>query len=305
MKYRIGTCFGCQKCLYCGVDLQNKTCSCKKTTKPSRKNRTELVKYAYSRVFDPTSSNPDQLNFIKQKNEFFQYKCSLTTSIQLSFCSACNSSYQRKVISKKKLSNKSNSIEVAETEEIIDLEATSSEVSHETTTVSQSKSGYTSEQESEDEDNSELEIEINYKLVIKQADGTSLPAKNYSVTISELDEFLLAIQNNIATLLLDKEIDANDYNVSFKSEKSPGAGTLLVDMHDFENFRSEYIRLATTKKIMLILITMKKKEKPVKRKKKVNLKVLLFFYYISLLYFFLKKTLMIFLIRNLIQMMMK
>ncbi|UZO18975.1 uncharacterized protein OCT59_010281 [Rhizophagus irregularis] len=110
----------------------------------------------------------------------------------------------------------------AETTEVIDLETGSSEVS----TVTQSKSKHN---DSENDDDDELEMEIDYKLVIKQADGSALPAKNYSVTISELDEFLLAIQNNITALLKDDEINANDYNISFKSEKAQGAGTLLVD----------------------------------------------------------------------------
>ncbi|GBC23683.1 uncharacterized protein OCT59_011259 [Rhizophagus irregularis] len=72
-------------------------------------------------------------------------------------------------------------------------------------------------------------MEINYKLVIKQADGSALLAKNYLVIISELDEFLLAIQNNITVLLKDDKINANNYNISFKSEKTQEAGTLLVD----------------------------------------------------------------------------
>ena len=101
------------------------------------------------------------------------------------------------------------------------------------------------------------------------ADGITLPAKNYSVTISELDELLLAIQNNIVALLKDEEINANDYNISFKSEKAQGAGTLLVDVCDFRNFQSEYIKLTAAKKVILVLITMKKKEKIVKWKKKV------------------------------------
>ncbi|PKY54582.1 hypothetical protein RhiirA4_426874 [Rhizophagus irregularis] len=100
----------------------------------------------------------------------------------------------------------------AETTEVIDLETGSSEVS----TVTQSESKHN---DSENDDDDELEMEIDYKLVIKQADGSALLAKNYSVTISELDEFLLAIQNNITALLKDDEINANDYNISFKSEK--------------------------------------------------------------------------------------
>ena len=281
--YKIGVCFGCQKCLYCGIDLKIETCNCKKTVKPSRKNWTDLVKHAYSRVFDPTS-NSNQFEFIKIKNESFSYGYDLAKSFQFSFCSTCNSSYQRLANKKPKSSNNSsqktltskNISQLSKETEIIDLEAISSEISHGTTSTSNSLSFHNeskhSNSETEDENNSELEIEINYKLSIKQADGTFLPAKNYSVTISELDEFLLAIQNNITVLLQDNEINANDYSVSFKSEKAQGAGTLLVDMHDFENFKSEYIKIATTKRTMLIFITMKKKEKLVintKRKKKV------------------------------------
>ncbi|PKK67890.1 hypothetical protein RhiirC2_782932 [Rhizophagus irregularis] len=62
-------------------------------------------------------------------------------------------------------------------------------------------------------------------------------------------------------LFKDEKIDANDYNVFFKSENIQGAGTLLVDVHDFKNFKSEYTKLVATKKIMLISITMNKKEK--------------------------------------------
>ncbi|GBB94079.1 hypothetical protein RclHR1_02290005 [Rhizophagus clarus] len=124
--------------------------------------------------------------------------------------------------------------------------------------------------ETENEDNTELEIEVNYKLSIKKAVSISLPAKNYSVIISELDEFLLSIQNNITALLKDEKIDANDYNVFFKSEKTQGAGTLLVDIRDFKNFKSEYTKLVAAKKGILISIIMNKKEKQVdiKRKKK-------------------------------------
>ncbi len=288
--YKIGTCFGCQKCLYCGIDLKVEICNCKKTAKPSRKNRTELVKNAFSRVFDPTT-NSKQFDFMKIKNESFAYGYDLSKSFQFSFCTTCNSSYQRLANKKKKFNNSSQKIHTskcvsqsAEETGIIDLEATSSEISHKTTTSSASifhnGSKHSSNSET-DEDNTELEIEINYKLSIKQTDGTLLPAKNYSVTITELDEFLLAIQNNITSLLQYEEIDANDYNVSFKSEKAQGAGTLLVDVRDFENFKSEYIKLVATKKVMLIFITMKKKEKIVdtKRKKKVILR----YYY--LLYF--------------------
>ncbi|GBB91281.1 hypothetical protein RclHR1_18470004 [Rhizophagus clarus] len=252
--------------------------------KPTRSNRTNLVKNVYPRVFNPTSFSFNQLNFIKNKSEYFQYGYDLIESIQLTFCSACNSSYQRLSSKNSKSSNKSNLlkktqdikitklVEIKETGEtatvkVIDLEAiTSSEVS--TTIIQSASTSRYNDSGIENDDDAEQELEVNYKLVIKQADGVTLLTKNYSVTISELDELLLAIQNNIVVLLKDEKINANDYNVSFKLEKAQGAGTLLVDVCDFRNFRSEYIKLAAAKKIILILIITKKKEKIVKRKKK-------------------------------------
>ena len=173
-KYKIGTCFWCQKCLYCGIDLIKETCECKKTVKPTRTNWTARVKNTFPSVFNSDGSlDFKQLDYIKNKNECFQYGYDLTKSIQLSFCSACNSSYQRLT---KKSNNSSQKLHTskyvsqsAEETGIIDLEATSSEISHKTTTSSASifhnGSKHSSNSET-DEDNTELEIEINYKLFL-------------------------------------------------------------------------------------------------------------------------------------------
>ncbi|GES74613.1 hypothetical protein GLOIN_2v1844088 [Rhizophagus clarus] len=228
----------------------------------------DLVKNAFTRVFSPIS-NPKQIDFIKNKIDSFAYGFDLAKGFQFSFCSTCNSSYQRlsdkKSKSNKKVRTSENVIQLEKNIEIINVESTT-EISQEST-MSDGSTFYNkskcSNLETENEDSTELEIEVNYKLSIKKADGTSLPAKNYSVIISELDEFLLSIQNNITALLKDEKIDANDYNVSFKSEKTQGAGTLLVDVRDFENFKSEYTKLVAAKKVMLISITMNKKEKQV------------------------------------------
>jgi hypothetical protein len=264
-KYKIGTCFGCQKCLYCGIDLIKEICNCKKTTKPTKTNRTDLVKNAFPRVFKPNSSfDSKQLDFIKNKNECFQYGYDLTKNIQLSFCSACNSSYQRLATKNtqktQQLTEDKDSIKTTEVITILDPASN-------TTSKHNSLVSGLSGSESEDD----IELEINYKLIIKKADGTLLPAKNQSVTISELDEFLLAIQNNVTALLEDEKIYANDYSVSFKSEKGQGAGTLLIDSRDFKDFHSEYTKLVATKRTMAIFVIMKKREneKLVKRKKKV------------------------------------
>jgi hypothetical protein len=211
-KYKIGTCFGCQKCLYCGIDLIKETCECKKMVKPTRTNRTAAVKNAFPRVFNPNSSiSSKQLDFIKNKNECFQYGYDLKKSIQLSFCSACNSFYQHSAV---KNMQKNPQIESKET---ITIEATTMPFESSIIVLDSnitSKNGDFSESENED-----VELNIKYKLIIKLADGTSLPAKNQSVTISELDEFLHAIQNNVITLLENEKIYANDYSVSFDQKR--------------------------------------------------------------------------------------
>jgi hypothetical protein len=91
--------FGCQKCLYCGIDLRIKACNCNKQLSCSE---TELVKNAFPKVFD-SASNPKQLDFIKNENESFTYGFDLTKSFQFSFCSTCN--YQRLSDKKSKSNN--------------------------------------------------------------------------------------------------------------------------------------------------------------------------------------------------------
>jgi len=118
--------------------------------------------------------------------------------------------------------NTTHLTDVSEFTESIDLEVAASEISFgsisNVTTIHEDKNTLCNSLNESETENDELEI--NYKLVIKQADDTSLPAKNYSVMISELDEFLLTIQNNVIFLTKDKTINANDYDISFKSEKT-------------------------------------------------------------------------------------
>jgi len=64
--YKRGTCFGCRKCLYCGVDLQHQVCKCKTNKPPNKKNRTTVVKNAYTRIFSPEWTE-GQISFTQEK----------------------------------------------------------------------------------------------------------------------------------------------------------------------------------------------------------------------------------------------
>ena len=92
--YKRGTCFGCRKCLYCGVDLQQQECKCKIREPPNINNRTANVKNAYTRIFNPDWTK-DQKNFIQKKVLKYNYSVNLKKSFNLSFCSRCNISLLR------------------------------------------------------------------------------------------------------------------------------------------------------------------------------------------------------------------
>ncbi|CAB4472774.1 uncharacterized protein OCT59_028816 [Rhizophagus irregularis] len=52
-----------------------------------------------------------------------------------------------------------------------------------------------------------------------------------------------------------------EYELSYKAEKGTGAGTILEEEEEFEEFIGEYHRLTNSDKALLITITVKKKKK--------------------------------------------
>lgn len=52
VKYEIGTCYGCHKCIYCGCNLNTEVCKCDKTIKTKLSNRTKVVPHSFSRNFE-------------------------------------------------------------------------------------------------------------------------------------------------------------------------------------------------------------------------------------------------------------
>ncbi|GES92561.1 hypothetical protein GLOIN_2v1479732 [Rhizophagus clarus] len=73
-EYLIGTCLGCKKCLYCGV---------------------ELIKVAFTRISKP-SLPLKQLEYIQESISRFGYSLDPAITFKLTFCPACNSAFQRK-----------------------------------------------------------------------------------------------------------------------------------------------------------------------------------------------------------------
>jgi hypothetical protein len=250
MEYLIGTCLGCKKCLYCGSELsiRKKTCLCNKTIKPNKNNRTERVKVAYSRNSTPDLP-PKQLEYIQESISQFGYSLDTSTKFKFTFCSTCNSTFQRKKsasdsknTTQKHNSSENNSVNNASINklEIIDLE--------------------------------EAEKAISFNLSIKLPNNTTLPSKWMEIEVLSLDDILADVHYYVKKLAGDDEIMHSDYLVTFKPEKFTGSGTQLVDMHDYKKFLSDYKKLSDSNKNMTIMVSLKKKEKKEKQsKKKVNI----------------------------------
>lgn len=255
MEYLIGTCLRCKRCLYCGSELsiRKKTCLCNKTIKPTKNNRTESVKVVFTRIYRPDLP-PKQLEYIQESISRFGYSLDTNTKFKFSFCSTCNSAYQRKKstpISKdttqktqKHNSSENDSVngESINELEIIDLE--------------------------------EAEKKISFNLVIKLPNNTTLPSKWMEIEVSSLDDILADVHHYAKKLTGDDEIMHSDYLVTFRPEKTTGSGAQLVDMHDYKKFLSDYKKLSDNNKNMTIMVSLKKKEKKEKQsKRKVNIVV--------------------------------
>lgn len=230
-QYLIGTCLGCKKCLYCGTELsiRRKTCSCDKTIKPSKLNRTDKVKVAFPRVSSPDLPS-EPLKYIQEKVTHFGYSLNLKTNFNFTFCSTCNSTFQR---------IRSNSLKAK-------LPSSTSRISPEVISDNDSENNCT---DTDDSDVNETEQILSFNLMIKPATGAALPSKWVEIKISSLDDLFADIHHYIRKLIGDNEVVHSDYLVTFKSEKATGVGARLVDMQDYKKFLSYYKKLLDAKKI--------------------------------------------------------
>ena len=109
--YKIGTCFNCQKCLYCFIDLSQETCNCNITKKPLRSDKNIDCSKKNFQVYNRDVSStihPTQLPFLEEANEKFEYEQDFITEFDVSFCSACNSKYERSKTRKIKKTSQAN-----------------------------------------------------------------------------------------------------------------------------------------------------------------------------------------------------
>lgn len=224
-KYRIGTCFACQKCLYCGKDLTFENCHCNKYEKPTKNNRTAKVRGYRGLCYNASNAQPFLKEFMKKSNLKFGYEVNLATSFYCSLCTACNSKISRE--------NNKFGKEIKKEKDII-----KSEVNQVT----------------------ELQLRISIKngkeilpSILVNWFFDDIKYNDLSTKIEQL------VSEHIGLTF------SNEYFLAYKGSSEVGAGTLLDNEITFEEFLKDYKRYISNNKKVMIIVTMKDKKKDKKK----------------------------------------
>ncbi|RIB22499.1 hypothetical protein C2G38_2173797 [Gigaspora rosea] len=86
---------------------------------------------------------------------------------------------------------------------------------------------FTDNRNNEHNDDDDREYEYNYGIIIKLANGTTIPTKWYTTKVSTIDELLSELYINVKTLTKRRSIESSNYQVTFKPEKATGAASNL------------------------------------------------------------------------------
>ncbi|CAG8608474.1 10973_t:CDS:2 [Racocetra fulgida] len=243
------------------------------TQPPHRLNRTKDVKYAFTRIFNPNWAD-DQLSFIKEKVEIFNYLITLKKTFKFSLCSRCNSTLSRLIL-RSKSSKLVTEVEIDESEPSSlqvsqDIEVCDLTIAEDETNLSETFESDESNEIDTYSTDENVEYKFHYGVFIK-LDGKFQPAKWYTIIVSEVDELLAEIHTNVVTLTKDESIEACDYHIAFKGEKAKGAGTQLADAQDFQKFCLDYQKLSTKNTNMdIFIIINSQNSNKTKRKRKNN-----------------------------------
>jgi hypothetical protein len=268
VQYEIGTCYGCRKCMYCGCDLKVETCKCNKTIKPKKSNRTSQVLHSFGRNYD-NSLNLNKKAFIQTQNALYSYNIDLKKKYTFTFCSTCNSSFQR--LSNTKTNNSSQDSFSQTTSKnkniiIIEDEFTGSSTITDNFYIDK----FDENNDQKHEKNEEIqEKEISFTFIIKKPDGKSLPGKWLTFDVLTFEKFLIQIQKCVGSMVGVDDIDQTEYSLAFKPAKSNGEGLELSETKDFEKFLNEYEKLSKAKKEIVVIAkiaSIKRKTKKKKRK---------------------------------------
>jgi hypothetical protein len=230
-NYQIGTCFACQLCMYCGIDLTSNNCNCDKTLKPTKKNRTREVPN-----FRILSYKPDNNEVIKRFllfcNQQYGYKLNMESRQNCILCSACNSQMNRDI----KAANKDKKFI------IISPSPTDESTPQPSTPISIPSNGHG--------------IEFKLRITIKQ-NKQVLPSVIVSFNLE--CPIFIDFRNKLESYICEQVglVYRNEYTLAYKSHSENGAGTLLGNEEAFDEFLKDYQSMIAGNKKVVIIVTLK------------------------------------------------
>ena len=222
-NHQIGTCFVCQLCMYCGINLTSDNCNCDKDIKPTKNNRSNIL-YFRNLIYKPDKIHEKTKNTLLYSNQNYGYKLNMELPHHFTLCSACNSQINRdaKVVDKEQkkiiLSTKDNSFQ----------------------------------------DQSQIEFKL--RISIKQNKQT-LPSVIVSFILE--NPSFIKFRNELGTHICEQVglVYQNEYNLAYKSSSESGAGTLLDSEESFDEFMKDYQIMVLGNKKAMIIVTLKESSK--------------------------------------------
>jgi hypothetical protein len=230
-NYQSGVCFTCQLCMYCGVDLTSNNCSCQKTIKPTKKNRTKEVPNFRILSYKPDNTHKvirDTLSFCNQK---YGYKLNMELRQNCILCSACNSQMNR-------------DIKAADKQIIIISPSPTDESTPQPFTPIISS----------------IPSEFKLRMTIKQ-NKQVLPSVIISFNLE--NPSFIDFRNKLESYICEQVglVYYNEYTLAYKSQSESGAGILLGNDEAFDEFLKDYQSIVTGNKKVVIIVTIKEGSK--------------------------------------------
>ncbi|GES98712.1 hypothetical protein GLOIN_2v1781259 [Rhizophagus clarus] len=251
-KYLLGTCYTCQKCLYCFKTPQKNLCKCKKSKQPARVNNPKRGQQIYQRVFTPNQPIPTANEFLFTANTKFSYNSNFNDSFSYTFCTACNSKFQR-------LGDKDKGKKPTRKTKMVVLDV-------ENDTFSEDKDNSSAIEDNNVKENNNIESDNSVKGnnnmegdvgIEKDSEEYNSQEDNSEEEDSEKDSEEDNVDEVKFKRFWEKKIKSTNYTTSYKAMNAHGPSNELEDELDFQEFLDEYKKVISVGKKMSMIIDMK------------------------------------------------
>ncbi|CAB4463875.1 unnamed protein product [Rhizophagus irregularis] len=263
-EYLPGNCYTCKKCLFC---FTLEACKCDKNIKPVRVGKPQRGQQIYSRVFTPNEELQAANQFLFSANEKFQYNSNFNVSFSFTFCSACNSKFQR-LKGNDKLAKRKNAYTKKKKEliegkekklEKFTAKMSSKSVDGEDAIMSSKSSDFVDDGDEDDiSEYSEVEDygidKIKLQIIIEKKGKKTSTSKTITINPVEYINVIEGINNAVQKALKNRSIKPSDYSLSYKVVNARGPSSALEDKLDFNEFIDDYKKIIAVDKKMSVIV---------------------------------------------------